>query len=190
MIPLAAGASYTHTAQVTLSPGEATSNGNYYLFVVADYRQQQLQIDRSQDAASQAIAITAPDLAVQSPVTAPAAAAFGATVTASWTVTDTGSAAAEEAWSDGIYFSTKSTLDSSATFLTSVPAGSSSPLAAGASYTHSAQVTLPLTANSANGTYYILVQANYLGTQPVADTTNATAASLPMTVTLLGRCPT
>ena len=181
--PLAAGASYTHTAHVTFTPGQVSS-GTYYLFVVADYRQQQLQIDRSQDAASQAVTITAPDLAIQSPVAAPSSATFGAPVTVSWTVTNTGSGAADEAWSDGVYFSTENTLDSSATFLASVPAGSGSPLAAGASYTHAAQVTLPLSETSAAGTYYILVEANYQGSQPVTDTTSTTSASPPMTVTL------
>ena len=55
-----------------------------------------------------------------------------------------------------------------------------SPLAVAASYNQSAQVAIPLTAQSANGTFYLFVVTNDQGTQPVS--TAATNVSLAQTV--------
>jgi hypothetical protein len=180
--PLAAGASYTHTAQVALNLS-TISGSNYYLYVAADDGYQQLQTSRSGDVVSQPITLAVPDLSVKS-VVAPAGTTFGQPISVSWTVQNTGAVPAAEGWSDAVYYSTKNTLDSSATLLTTLPAGSDSPLAAGGSYTHSAQVTLPLTAQSAVGPVYILVDTDYLNQQAETNENNNVTASASIAAAL------
>ncbi|MGA2068563.1 MAG: CARDB domain-containing protein, partial [Thermoguttaceae bacterium] len=174
--PLAAGGSYTASAQVTLPSLPA---GTYYFFVSTDVYNQQPETDKTDNtAASAAVAVSGADLTVSS-VTAPAGASLGQPLTVGWTVQNTGLSAADQSWSDGVYYSTQSTFDNSAVFLTSVPVGSNSPLAAGDSYTQSAQVTLP---SLPVGTYYFLVYADVYNQQAETDKTDNTAASAAVAV--------
>src|SRR5262249_49962495 len=103
--------------------------------------------------------------------------------TVSYTVKNTGPASANARWSDGIYLSTRNTLDSSAILLATQPIGSKSPLADGATYTQNVQVTLPLGATTFPGTYYLLVKPDYVDEMIESDPDNATS-SQALTVTL------
>ncbi|MGA2033680.1 MAG: CARDB domain-containing protein, partial [Thermoguttaceae bacterium] len=174
--PLAAGGSYTQSAQVTL-PSLAV--GTYYLLVYANVYNQQAETNKNNNtAASAAVAVNGADLTVSS-VTAPANASLGQPTTVTWTVQNIGLSSADQPWSDGVYYSAKSTFDNSAVFLTSVPAGSNSPLAAGGSYTQSAQVTLP---SLAVGTYYFFVSTDVYHQQPETNENNNTAGSAAVAV--------
>ncbi len=120
--------------------------------------------------------VTTVDLHVTS-VTAPNNITAGQTANVSWTVQNSGTGTAGSDWTDAVYLSTKSTLDDSATLLTTVDVGNNSPLAAGASYTQSTQVTIPLGATTAVGSYYILVKTNLNESQVETSYSNDLAAS-------------
>jgi hypothetical protein len=183
--PLAAGGSYTQSAQVTLPSGVAA--GTYYIFVSTnDIGQQPETNDANNTMVSTGVAVTGADLTVSS-VTSPAGADFGQTVTVDWSVLNTGASPATQSWTDGIYISADSTFSSyTATLLEDVPVGANSPLAANASYNQSASVTLPaVTAQSTNdSTYYLYVVANDQQQQPVTDQTNNVSAAQTIVLTL------
>ena len=135
--PLAAGGSYMQSGQVTLPSGVAA--GTYYFLVYTDVFNQQQETDKNDNtAASAAVAVTGADLTVSS-VTVPTSAIVGQSFVVNWTVENIGAASADKSWVDGIYFSTKSTLDLSAGLLRSIASGNNSPLAAGDSYMQSAK---------------------------------------------------
>jgi hypothetical protein len=154
--PLAVADSYTDNQTVTL-PGP-TALGDRWLLFVTDAAGQVAESGETNNVAAKPIRVTAPDLAVTSVTPAPADVSLGQPLTVTWTVQNQGTAAAGQAWSDDIYLSSRSTLDGSAVWLRSVTAGPDSPLAAGGTYTHAVEVTLPL--NLSPGTYYLLAKAD------------------------------
>ena len=88
-------------------------------------------------------AIGLPDLAVTF-TQAPSMALMGASIPVSWTVTNVSSTyPAPSTWTDAVYISPDSVLDTSAIRLISVAAPDQSPLAAGASYSRNESVTIP-----------------------------------------------
>ena len=108
-----------------------------------------------------------PDLAVTA-TSAPSPAVEGVSVQVTWTVQNVSAASpASGKWTDAVYFSSKSTLDNTATRVASVAAPDTSPVAAGASYTHKASVSIP--GNIATGNYYLLFVANDNGGQTETD---------------------
>jgi hypothetical protein len=180
--PLAAGASYTQSAAVTLPSGLAP--GNYYFLVYTNFDGQQLEINTGNNtAASAAVAVTGADLTVSS-ASAPATADFGQSFAVNWSVLNTGGGGATNTWTDGVYISTKDTFDKTATLLADVAVGNNAPLGAGDSYNQSTSVTVPLTAQSAAGTYYLYVVANDQGQQAVTNAANNTSAPQAITFSL------
>ncbi|MGA2035934.1 MAG: CARDB domain-containing protein, partial [Thermoguttaceae bacterium] len=148
------------------------------------YNQQPETNENNNTAGSAAVAVSGADLTVSS-ASAPASADFGQTVTVNWTVLNTGASAATQSWTDGIYFSAKSSFDSTATLLEDVPVGKYSPLAANASYSRSASVTLPtVTPQSTNGTYYLYVVSNDQNQQAVINESNNVSAAQPIGLTV------
>ena len=111
--PLAAGASYTATQNVTLPN---TTIGNRYLLFVADGNNNQGETNETNNVQAVAINLTAPDLVV-SAATAPTSATLGETVALSWTVTNQGSVTASADWYDYVYLSDDQTLDNSDTYV-------------------------------------------------------------------------
>jgi hypothetical protein len=154
--PLAVNASYTENQTVTLPTNAVV--GDRWLLFVTDAASQVAESGETNNVAAKPIRVTAPDLAVTSVTPAPADVSLGQPLTVTWTVQNQGTAAAGQAWSDDIYLSSRSTLDGSAVWLRSVTAGPDSPLAAGGTYTHAVEVTLPL--NLSPGTYYLLAKAD------------------------------
>src|SRR5262249_40360574 len=122
-------------------------NGPYFLIVKTDTGNQVLEFQHEGDnvAASAAVQVQLtppPDLQVTQ-VQAPAQAFSGQSMALTWTVTNAGSGVtAESAWSDRIVMSLDGTFDSNDIVLASIPHTGS--LAAGAIYTNSATVTLPI----------------------------------------------
>ncbi|MBI3350330.1 MAG: hypothetical protein HY020_24345 [Burkholderiales bacterium] len=120
-----------------------------------------------------------PNLAVSAPVTPPNARG-GDTVTVSWTVTNVGSAAATGNWVDHLELSADTAYGGSDT-RASADVGHQGPLAAGASYTASAQVTLPL---QFDGTLNWIVRTDAGNAVLEPDTrANNTSAATPIGVT-------
>ena len=154
--PLAANGSYTINREVNLPN---VTPGNYYIYVHTDSYNYQGETNNNNNY-SQAFAITigAPDLIVSN-VTAPEAAALGEAVSLSWTVQNQGTVEAPADWTDYIYWSSNDTYDGSDTFITSISAAAQTPVAAGASYSKTQNITLPNQVNSV-GNGYLIVRAD------------------------------
>ncbi len=127
--------------------------------------------------------ISTPDL-VAGPISGPAGASFGQTIPISWTVTNSGPGIASTPWTDEIWLSQKTTLDSSATLLLTQSEVAQAPLGSGQSYTVNTNVTLPLTQTAAAGTYYLLLQTNAAGSLAEATASNDIAVSSALALTV------
>lgn len=108
------------------------------------------ELDETDNVASLPISIITPDLRGVS-VSASVSAQFGEVFIVSVEGTNAGTAAATADWTDRIYLSAAANSLTGAFLLASIPAGTNSPLAAGASYSFSASVTAPLDASSLPG---------------------------------------
>jgi subtilase family serine protease len=175
--PLAAGASYTATPNITI-PG--TSAGNRYLLFVTDASQNQGETDETNNVRAVPISLTAPNVdLVVSDAGAPATAKVGQSIATSWTVANQGTDTTTANWADYVYLSRDTTLDSADTTLTGTirPA----PLAGnGATYTSSASLTIP---NLAAGSYYLLFVTDPSNAQGETDDTNNVR---PLAITVTG----
>jgi subtilase family serine protease len=157
--PLAAGATYSRTLNVTLP---TTATGDRYLLFKADQYNHQGETDENNNVYSRPINISAADLQV-SGTNAPTAAVLGETVELTWTVTNQGTGVATRDWYDLVYLSGNQTLDGADVQVTSEYIATQTPLEAGASYTISKNVVLP---SFATGNQYLLFVAdsyNYQG---------------------------
>ncbi len=113
-----------------------------------------------------------PDLAVTA-TSAPSSGALDTTIPVSWTVTNLSpDGTAKESWTDQVYLSTHSVLDSSAIALLSPAASGQSPLAPQASYTRNVSVLIPT--DIATGNYFLLFVADANGGQYESATGNDT----------------
>ncbi|MHB9049421.1 MAG: CARDB domain-containing protein, partial [Pirellulales bacterium] len=153
-----------------LSFAPQRTNGDYAVTIGPDILD--LAGNRMVEAFSGAFTIALPDLGMETVSPGSASGIFGETRTVSWTVTNSGAAAAG-GWTDKVYLSRTATLDSSAIRLASV--ASPSPLVL--PYTASTQVTLPLDHALTAGTYYLIVQADAGQTLTEANETNNATAS-------------
>jgi autotransporter-associated beta strand protein len=181
---LAAGQSDPLSAMVDLT---TVQPGTYYFGVTADYFHQVIEtstVHQNTTISSQPTLIDVPDLVAQSLQASVNAAQFGQSISVTWTVKNNGSAAAAGDWTDQLYLSSQPSLNANSTPFYQQTEDAYAPLGAGASYTTTAQVTLPLSASSINGTYYIVVLVNY--TQSLAESTinNNQAASSAINLTL------
>ncbi|WP_270934322.1 CARDB domain-containing protein [Falsiroseomonas oryzae] len=150
---LAAGASYSQTALVTVPLWAA---GDVKLFVVTDAQGQVFESSNSDNAfAPLPLRVTAQtaDLRVTS-AAGPTVATAGDRVTVNWTVANEGiDATAASYWYDEIYLSTDANLGSTDRLLGRVRR--TNPLAGGAAY--DAALAFDLPADIATGTYRLLV---------------------------------
>ncbi len=174
--PLAAGASYTVTRNVTIPP---TASGNMYLLFVADHSNQQGETNEDNNLLVKSISLNAPDLTL-STASAPAAIVLGETVEVSWTVTNIGIYDALANWYDAVYVSDDAVFDPATdTLAHSYYASSHTPLAAGEAYTVTRNIVLPETAI---GSRYLLFVADHTNRQGETDATNNVFA-VPVTLT-------
>ncbi|MCZ8249497.1 CARDB domain-containing protein, partial [Microcystis sp. LE19-195.1E] len=173
--PLAAGATYSRTLNVTLP---STATGDRYLLFKADNYNYQGETDENNNVYSLPINISASDLQVTA-TNAPTSAILGETVELTWTVTNNGTGAASQDWYDRVYLSSNQTLDSNDVQVTYELIATQTPLATGASYTISKNVTLP----SFNpGNQYLLFVADSSNYQGEINENNNLAA-VPITLT-------
>ncbi len=178
---LAPGSILQHTQSVILPAGLA---GNFWFVVQADSASQVFEgfgETNNLFVSPQPITITAPDLQVVS-LTAPGTAVVGQSFVVNWGVTNAGNGAAQVAWIDRVWFSSVSNSISGATLLTSV-AADVSPLALAGSYTTNAQITIPLSAQSQAGSFWLIVQTDATGAQPESNENN-NLRSVPITLAL------
>ena len=149
--PLAAGASNTGSASLTVPAG--TTTGSYFVIAQADTANVVLESTESNNNRSSGSLNVGTDLTV-SALTVPAIAGAGSAFSVSDTTKNQG-AGAGDASTTRFYLSTNSNLDAADVILGSrtVP-----PLAAGASDTAATSLTMP--AGTATGTYYVIAQAD------------------------------
>lgn len=131
--------------------------------------------------APQPIWIQSPDLSMVW-IASPATASFGQPFTVSWAVTNSGNGPATASWLDRAWLSSSSGSIAGAQLLASVPAAAS-PLPAGGFYTNTRSLTVPLTAPTQPGNYWLILQADALNAVPEADETNNLLA-VPLALTL------
>ncbi|MEZ6190658.1 MAG: CARDB domain-containing protein [Phycisphaerales bacterium] len=117
------------------------------------------------DSFTATLSIQSPNLTIESVVPGPDAE-FGSTLELTYTVRNNGTDDAVEGWIDRIYLSTDGTIGSGDRLLLEVDATTESPLLAGAAYTRTVTLNLPLTASLLAGDYQILVRTDALNTQP------------------------
>ncbi|MBD2169240.1 DUF4114 domain-containing protein [Calothrix membranacea FACHB-236] len=170
--PLAPGDSYTATRNIDINSSLGT--GDRYLLFVVDGSKSQGETDETNNVQAVAINISAPDLEITT-ATAPVSADLGETIELSWTVANQGDAAATADWYDSVYLSTDAKFDISDTYLTTPLAAENTPLAAGADYTTTQNITIPN--NIVTGSYYLLFVTdkyfNYYDNRQIeADETN------------------
>src|SRR5262249_42040688 len=129
--PLAPGASYTVTQDVTVPA--STGPGSWYFVVATDRDGYQGESREDNNIRAASFTVRSPDLTIVA--TAPDAAPAGDVIDVSWTVTNQGSVPALASyWYDEVYLSTDQVLDTHDTWLWSDYL-QRAPLAAGASYT-------------------------------------------------------
>ncbi|BBD63171.1 YD repeat-containing protein (plasmid) [Nostoc sp. HK-01] len=153
--PLSAGSNYIINRNIVVPQ---TKLGDRYLLFVTDYDKNQGETNEADNVVATPINITAPDLIV-SAATTPQIGVLNQTINVSWTVTNQGNVAANADWYDSIYISNDQIFDSSDRYLTSRWAGSNTPLAAGASYNATENITLPNT--DIGDRYLLFVADNY-----------------------------
>jgi subtilase family serine protease len=156
---LASGQSYVANHSVTLPVG---ISGDYHLLVQTDRTDAVFEHafennNVGSDAVATAVLLTPPpDLEVVQ-VDAPATAQAGHTISLTYQVANLGATPAPNStWTDAFYLSTDSQLDVG-TDIRLATKSIFGPLADGASYTNTVQLTLP---NGISGSYYVLVKSD------------------------------
>ncbi len=161
---VAAGGFYDVAGTFTVPDGPG---GSYYLIFKADDFAQQGETSETNNVAAVPISLTPVNVDLQvTNLQIPATAGAGSTVSISYTVKNSGTQAATGNWFDSITLLSGST----SYILTAVDASAYAPLAAGASYTVTRNVSIPAGASLGSGT--ITVAADYSSGQPETDGTN------------------
>ncbi|MCA2657680.1 MAG: carboxypeptidase regulatory-like domain-containing protein, partial [Microcystis sp. M049S2] len=175
--PVAVGGSYSKTENITL-PNQINFVGNGYLIIRADGNNAQGETNENNNNRAIPIRIDAPDLIVSN-ATAPASVTVGATISVTWDVKNQGTVAANADWYDRVVISTDQIFgNSDDTYLTEVWQGSFTPLAAGATYSRTLNVTLPSTAT---GDRYLLFKTDNYNSQGETNENN-NVYSLPINI--------
>ena len=148
--------------------------------MVADGDNGQSQTSTAGDvSAAVPITVLTPALVATGASASQNSAILGSTISVSWTVQNEGSAVPSgTTWFDGVYISSATTLDSSATFVTDFYEGSNAPLASGGVYSDTENITLPATATGPRYLLFVPNDGGYLS----EDTTANTVFALPITL--------
>jgi YD repeat-containing protein len=174
--PLAPGASYERTLNVTIPSNVPTGTAELTFF--ADGSLSVGESNETNNNFNLPITIIAPDLAVQN-ATAPASISISQTVNVSWTVKNLGTVIASSNWRDAIYLSLDDTVSAN-DLLLAVEFGG--PLGAEDQYDRSLLVNIP--ANTAQGSWKLLVVTDYQAIQTEAsEANNLQAIAVEVTAT-------
>jgi hypothetical protein len=163
LLPVAAGSHYTVSTNITLSTG---LSGGHYLIIVPDGDGGQPEFGATDTTYALPLSIAVPDPAITA-ASAPSTALGGQSILISWTVTNEGSVATVDPWHDAAYLADGSGGEWSLAY---VAIGSPDvPLAPGAIYTISQNVTVP---SAPAGAYTLNIVADQDGGQPELTTGN------------------
>ena len=174
---VAVGSTYTGTTTVTLPD---VADGTYYFIVLANSNYALWEYNRlsNNTGASTAVSVGHPNLTASS-LTAPPSAESSSSIDVQWTVTNTGSRDATGTWADRIYLSQDETTGSGARLLGEVD--HMGPLAPGASYAGSDQVTVPI---DVSGSWKLVVWTDATNVVHEANAENDNQTTAPLAVTL------
>ena len=166
---LDAGASQTITNLVVLPQD---TSGTRYFIVEVDSAREWFELSETNNIAisEASTLVSAADLTVTSVTASESSAQFGDTLTLTWTVQNIGNVSASATWRDRLYLSPTPAVTAQSIALPLDHHGG--PLAADASYTNSAVITLPLSADLGAGTYHLLVLTDVNNAQPEANEAN------------------
>ena len=129
------------------------------MLFVGDRSNYQSETDETNNVSATPITITAPDLVV-SDATAPITATQGETVSVSWTVTNSGDVVAGRDWYDSVYLSDDTTFDNSDEYIIDRWNSEQTPLAAGANYNITQNITIPTYVKGGNR-YLLFITNRY-----------------------------
>ncbi|HWD21184.1 MAG TPA: CARDB domain-containing protein [Verrucomicrobiae bacterium] len=163
-----AGSNYMATNVVTL-PGVAA--GHYYVIVRVDAATNLIENTRANNYISTPLDVGSPDFAATS-LAAPAIASSQEPISLVYVVSNRSGVIALPGWSDRVYFSTNSFVDTNAVPLADLQWSGSIPV--GSSYTNLANVTVP---GAPAGDYFILVEADQNDFFTEANTANNVVSS-------------
>ena len=179
--PLAAGASYSATAQVVLPLGADMSAGQYYVITLVNADQTLAEATTSNNQAASAgdrhQLAGAAALAVSGLAPENDQVVAGQSLNVSWTVTNNGTATANGPWNDEVFLASDAHGDNE-TLLGTFANGSA--LAPGTSYTSNEKVVLP---TQAAGQSWLVVVADPAGAvlEPGTAQNRAEIDSVPLT---------
>jgi Ca2+-binding RTX toxin-like protein len=154
--PLVGGASYTVTQNITIP----NDKGGSYLLFAANTSGEQGEANKTNNVLAKPITLSGGPNLVLTNATSPTAVERGEIFSVSWTVQNQSSFSAPADWYDYIYLSTDDVLDDGDTYVTAGSAANNTPLVAGASYTATQNITLPIITSGNNSNYYLLFAAN------------------------------
>ena len=175
--PVAAGASYNQTLTTALPGGLAA--GTYYIYVKTDNGNSQVETNETNNvSAATAIKVDKPDLIVTSLVGPTTTVVPGSDFNISWTVKNQGTIATTSTTiADRLYYSTKSTFDSTAVAFgpSTLRPNPTTPLTPGASYTQAITTALPSSLGA--GAYYLFLRTDNGDSQVETNETNNVSGS-------------
>ncbi len=168
--PLEIGAGYQAAQDVAIPP--QTAAGMYYVIVVTDRFDEQMETSNENNQIAVPLDVRAPDLVIDA-VQTPAEAFFGSAIAVSWTVRNAGTYAAMNGWSNTLYLSTDDQFSAEDRLLATEQSTAALPFREDSTpYAQIGTVTLPLTPDLAAGLYNILVKADGLSAVPELDENN------------------
>jgi hypothetical protein len=178
---LAPGQSLSQTQTVILPSGIL---GSRFLVANADSGNLIFEVNKANNLAISASAIQFlnPDLVVDS-VVVQSSASFGDSIPVVWTVRNAGTGPAVGGWLDRISLSPNPS-QAGATPLLTLPITGVSPMAAGAIYTRTQMVTLPLNSSAAPSNYFALVTTDFGNNLFELSETNNTTPSSSISLSL------
>jgi Ca2+-binding RTX toxin-like protein len=141
---------------VNVTIPETATTGSKYLLFVTNRDNNQHEDNKTNNLQARAIALTAPDLQVES-LDVVSNNILGNPIILNWTVRNTGDGAATKNWRDRFYLSTDETISTDDLLIWTEEINNTTPLAKNSTYSKSATTTLPLNPNLSEGTYYILL---------------------------------
>ncbi len=139
-VPLGSLGSYTQNLGISIQSNWGT--GSKYLLVVADANNAQGETNNNNNVKAISFNLTAPNLTVTN-ANVPTSVTLDQTVNVAWSVTNSGTGAANFNWQDYVYLSSDRTLSGSDIYLGEKTANISSPLFSSASYTNNLDITIP-----------------------------------------------
>ncbi|HEY1685887.1 MAG TPA: CARDB domain-containing protein [Tepidisphaeraceae bacterium] len=163
-LPLAAGSSYTVSDTVNIPANLPT--GNYTVLIETDGYNQVPETNENNNIGQFAMEIGAPDLTITT-ASADSNAPIGTNMNVSWTVSNDGTSAAPDNWTDTVYLTPDGNIGDAVETYNFAQTGG---LAANGSYTNNETLAIPLSLTP--GSYQVVIVTDSANTQPETNENN------------------